>query len=536
MENTFQKINILIIDDDVNLCANLKDILSADGYSITSFNSVAQAREELRQKSYNLIITDLKLPDGLGLELFKEAGKIDQDIQIIVLTGFASLESSLAALNEGAFAYIQKPINMDELKITIKRALKVQQLSISKKELVSILKEKSLKDPLTGIYNYRYLRERLSSEFKRAKRYLFSLSIIMLDIDYFKSINDIYGHQYGDHILKTIAAFLTKSVRGNDVVARYGGDEFLILMPDTDKNGVFELSKDLLAKFNNHIFDPKFRKLKITLSLGIATYPDLGINAESNLLTCADEALCKAKILGRNRAAIYRKLKSSKRELFITNNNERRLTKLREALKNIEHRINQNLFESILTFIRVIETKDYYLSENVEGMIGTCIKVGQKLKLNETEIKNLRYAAILHNLGKAGIPDKILTKKTRLTKREYKIIKAHPQSGACIIKGLYLLNSVVPLVLYHHTRFDGCGHGYELKGEQIPLGARIIAVVETYQALVSERPYRKAYRQEEAIKIIKEGAGSYFDPKIVRTFMKVIEGKKKFTTVKSKYS
>lgn len=526
MGNTTQKINILIVDDDVNLCANLKDILSEHGYYVASFNSVAQARKELRQKGYNLIITDLKLPDGLGLELFKETKKIDKDIQIIVLTGFASLESSIAALNEGAFAYIQKPINTDELEITIKRAIKVQQLSIANKELVSILKEKSLKDPLTGVYNYRYIRERMDSEFKRAKRYLFPLSMIMLDLDYFKSINDIYGHQYGDHILNKVAAFLKTSVRGNDIVARYGGDEFLILMPDTDKNGVIEFSKDLLAKFNKHIFDPKFRKLKITISLGIATYPDLGINSESNLLNSVDEALREAKMLGRNRASIYRKLTSNKRELLITNNNERSITKLKETLKNIEHRINQNLLESILTFIRLIEIKDYYLSENVEGMVKVCLKVGKKLNLNETEIENLRYAAILHDLGKVSISNKILHKKTKLTKKEYKVIKAHPLIAASMIKGLYLFNSVVPVVLNHHVRFDGSEHGPELKGAQIPIGARIIAIVETYQALVSERPYRKAYRREEAIRIIEEGAGSYFDPKIVRIFIKVTAGEK----------
>ena len=198
-------IHILIVEDDANMLTTLTDILSEENYLITGVGSIKSAREELKNKSYNLALVDLKLADGSGLELLKEIKELSEETMSIVLTGFASVESAVLAMNQGAFSYLQKPLNMDELKIGIKKALKMQELSSSNKNLIARLQDLTLKDPLTGLYNYRYLRERISSEFNRAKRYVFPLSLIMLDIDYLKSINDTYGHQVGDGTLKKVA-------------------------------------------------------------------------------------------------------------------------------------------------------------------------------------------------------------------------------------------------------------------------------------------------------------------------------------------
>lgn len=518
-------IRLLIIDDDANIRGNLKDILTEDGYKITSVGTIASARECLKNKFYHITLVDLNLPDGSGLELVKAIKQISKETMVIILTGFASLGSAISALNEGAFAYIQKPFNVDELKVAIKRCLAIQELSLDNKNLLNRLKEFSLKDQLTSLYNYRYLAERLSSEFKRAKRYILPLSLVMIDLDYFKSLNDIYGHSYADRLLKEIAGKLLESVRGNDIVVRYGGDEFLVILPDTNKDGAIIFAKRLLEEMNEHIFDAHGKKLKLKLSMGLSSYPESGVNTESGLLNSVDEALRAAKEMGGNRLSIFSPLNIREIEDIVKDGGKENVDKLKEKLSKTESRANQTLLESIFAFAKTIEAKDYYTSEHSDNMVSIVTRIGRKLSLSKGELEDLQRAALLHDLGKIGIPDNILHKNGKLTKKEFAEIKKHPELGAEIIRSVRFLNGVIPIVLHHHERFDGLGYSSGLKGKAIPLGARIVAIADVYQALISERPYRKAYSKKEALKIIKEGSGSHFDPEIAKVFLEITRPK-----------
>lgn len=521
-----KKNRILIIEDDTTIRNNLKDILSEEGYSVTGAGLAYSAREKLKKHDYNIILLDLRLPDTSGNELIKELKQNYKEIPIIVFTGYASLESAIFAMNTGAFAYLQKPLNIDELKITLKKALHMQQLSEANTALLERLKQLSLKDPLTGLHNYRYLRERLSSEFKRAKRYIIPLSLLMFDIDYFKSINDIYGHQYGDTILKELSKVLKESSRSNDIIIRYGGEEFLIILPDTNKQGALILGRRFLDKLTHHNFDSKGNQIKLKISMGLCSFPEDGITTESGMLNAADEALRNAKDLGNNKIAMYKGINKNTLPLIGKNEKRENIGRLKEKLLKMETRVNQNLLESIYALAKAMEAKDYYTGEHSENMVSIATALGKELKLPDDEIENLEHAAMLHDLGKIGIPDKILQKKGKLTKSEYEIIKKHPKIGAEIIRSIHFLQSVAPIVLFHHERFDGLGYSSGLKGDDIPLGARIIAVTDVYQALTSDRPYRKAYPKNEAIKIIKESSGAQLDPGIVKAFLKIIKEKK----------
>lgn len=521
-----KKTYILIIEDDITIRDNLKELLSEEGYIVTGAGLAQTAREKLKTHSYNVIMLDLKLPDTSGNELIKEIKQNYTAIPIIVFTGYASLESAIFAMNEGAFSYLQKPLNVDELKITLKKALHMQQLAKNNLELLERLKQLSLKDPLTGLYNYRYLRERLSSEFKRAKRYIIPLSLLMFDIDYFKSINNIYGHQYGDTILKELSKMLKESSRSNDIITRYGGEEFLIMLPDTNKQGAMILGSRLLDKLTRHNFDAKGNQIKLKIAMGLCSFPEDGVTTESNMLNAADEALHNAKELGSNKIVSYKGIKQKNLPLIDKNVKRENIGRLKEKLLKMETRVNQNLLESIYALAKAMEAKDYYTVEHSENMVSIATALGKELKLPKEEIEILEQAAMLHDLGKIGIPDNILQKKGKLTKAEYEIIKKHPKIGAEIIRSIHFLQNVAPIVLYHHERFDGLGYSSGLKGNDIPLGARIIAVTDVYQALISDRPYRKAYSKHDALKIIKESSGMQLDPEIVKAFLKIIKEKK----------
>ena len=527
MQEISNPADILIVDDNIEMRETLYDILSEDGHKITGVGTLNLGKGELEKKFYNIVLIDLKLPDGSGLELLKEIGEKNKGTLAIVFTGFASLESSVRALNEGAFSYVQKPLNVDELKIAIKKALEMQKLTFDNKNLVDRLKELSLKDTHTELYNYRYLMERLESEVKRARRYILPLSVIMLDIDYFKSINDVYGHQCGDVILKELARYLNNFARNVDIVTRYGGEEFVIVLTDTNKEGAIIFGERLLDAIGRYTFDPEGKKIKLKVSIGIASFPEDGgdTGTVSGLINSADKALLNAKEKGGNKLCTFKDIGKAIEDI-VEKGGKENVEELREKLSKMSDRVDRTLLESIYAFAKTISAKDYYTGEHAANMVSIVIKIGEKLDLSPTVIKTLEQAAILHDLGKVGVPDNILHKKGKLNREEYAIIKKHPQTGAEIIRPIHFLGKLIPIILYHHERFDGLGYSAGLKGKEIPLGARIVAIADVYQSLVSDRPYRKAYNEKEALGIIKEGSGTQFDPEIVEVFLAIMRSKK----------
>lgn len=514
--------SILIVDDNDKMCQTLSDILNEDGYSVTIADNIISAQKIIAKKFHNLALLDLRLGEGSGLDLLKEIKKLNEDIVVVIFTAFASLETAIAAMREGAFGYLQKPLNMEEVKIIIKKALRTQELSLENKHLVAKLKELSLKDPQTELYNYRYLMERLSSEFKRAKRYIFPLSIIMLDIDYFKSINEVYGHRYGDIILKEFADYLRDCVRSNDIVVRYGGEEFIILMPDTNKEGSIVFGERIISALKERTFDRKGKRIKLKISMGVASFPENEINVPSKLLDAVDKALHEAKERGGNVLVPYRLIGNREIKDIALEGGKESVEKMKEKLSRMEGRTNQILLESIFAFAKAVEARDHYTGKHSEDMVGIANRICQELRLRREEIDDIQHAAILHDLGKIGVPDKILHKRNKLTRKEFEKLKKHPQIGAEIVRDIHFLKEVVPIVLHHHERFDGLGYSSGLQGEDIPLGARIIAIADVYQALISHRPYRKAYPKEEALKIIQGGSGTQFDPEIVKVFLRIM--------------
>jgi len=182
--------------------------------------------------------------------------------------------------------------------------------------------------------------------------------------------------------------------------------------------------------------------------------------------------------------------------------------------------------ETMSRLARIIDSSDVCRRHHCYKVERHSLLICRKLQLPYREVKVIKIASMLHDIGKLGISEKILLKRGKLTKKEFEIIKKHPQIGADIIRPVHFLKDVVPIILHHHERYDGYGYGAKLRGEEIPIGARIVAVVDVYQALVSNRPYRKAYSKREAIKIIREESGTHFDPKIVKAFLEIVAKRK----------
>lgn len=397
----------------------------------------------------------------------------------------------------------------------------------SKKYLVQ-LKDLTIKDPLTGVYNYRYLRERLPVEIYRSKRYDQPFSLAILDIDYFKSINDAYGYHMGDALLVEFAHFIKKFLRRSDVLVRYGGEEFVILMTDTDKLGAQYLANRLITQLASYTFKIDETRIKVKGSMGVVTLSqDASCDSADKLLGAVDEALQRAKDSGGNIAIAYSELYKNKKDIYHKISTFEEVVILKRKIKKLARHVDRVVLESIFAFSKSLEARDFYTAEHAEEMVSLVLRMGKDIGLSQEMLNNLERGAMLHDIGKIGISDHILRKKSKLTPEEYRIIKTHPKIGAEIIRAIHFLKDVVPIVLHHHERWDGKGYPSGLKEREIPLLARIVAIADAYQALISDRPYRKAYHKREAWEILKKEAGMHFDKDLVNILIRLESNQKK---------
>lgn len=403
-----------------------------------------------------------------------------------------------------------------------------EQMAVLTRDLIQTnkrLKQLALRDQQTGLFNHRYLTEVIEGEFDRARRYGNSLSAIMMDIDYFKSINDVYGHLFGDLVLTQFALQLKRLVRQYDIVIRYGGEEFLIISPGIDRNRAIFLARRLQDAVSLYNFGNKKHSVKLKLSIGVASFPEDKIGRGMELVEFTERILNRVKEGGGNRVFSSLDVKREKPEEIKANESDN-VVNLRDKIEKLNKRANRNLAEAIFAFARTIELKDHYTGTHVEQTVHIATELAKALNIPKYEMELIRQASMLHDFGKIGVPEKILLKKGKLTPQEYTEIKKHPKIAADILRPIHIFHALIPIILSHHERWDGKGYPDGLKGEEIPLGARIVAIADVYQALISRRPYHKAYSKAKATEIIKEGRGTQFDPHIVDVFLKILASKK----------
>lgn len=355
-------------------------------------------------------------------------------------------------------------------------------------------------DLLTGLYSHRYYQDQLHEYFQNSSPDK-PLALILMDINYFKYYNDSFGHQMGDNLLRIVAGFINEIKLENAIAARYAGGQFVILLKGHNQEKVVEAAQNLLGKINEyHFYGEKYQpEGKISISCGIALYPQHASNSKE-LQAYAEQALYKARSLSRQNIELY----------FSVFDNMEISSDEREVLN------------SIRTLVSVINAKDRYTYGHSERVTYYSHKMAEKIDLSEEEISWVDYASFLHDIGKIEIDREILNKPSKLNDEEWAIIKQHPIWGSDMVKPLTKLRPIVPIIRYHHENFDGSGYPEGLSGNAIPVISRIIRIVDSFDAMTSNRPYRRNMSWVEALEEIRRHGGSLYDPALVTSFEEVL--------------
>ncbi len=390
-------------------------------------------------------------------------------------------------------------------------------------KLISRLERLAVTDELTGLNNYRYFSDRLSYEFRRAQRYGVQLSCIMLDLDYFKSINDTYGHRTGDKVLQALAEMYRQSTREVDIVARYGGEEFVVLLPNTGREGARACAEKMRRAIGDKPISVGAVKVHISASLGASTIAE-GMKDEEELLRQADTALLIAKQRGRNRVCEWAEVvEAAVEEQRDAEDGAARLTSFRDRIAKLNADIKPGYIEYIKPLVEQLESSVTGAFAHSSRVARYAARLASAAALPQSQIDAIRCAALLHDLGKAAVPGAIWQSSAKLTSQETEAVRQHPLISESLVGEVAFLREETMIIRHHHERWDGTGYPDGFAGEKIPLGARVLALCNTYDALRHDRPYRKALSKEETMHEIVRCAGAQFDPNLVKLFENVVQ-------------
>ncbi len=376
------------------------------------------------------------------------------------------------------------------------------------------LKRKTSIDPLTGVGTRMPFERRLEEECARAARHDCHFCLAMVDVDYFKSVNDNLGHAGGDKALMLVGSCMARGKRTSDVLARFGGDEFVLLLPETELEGGFLVLERIRKQVEGTLVA---EGVALTISCGVVDSRSCPGASANELLRRADMALYRAKEAGRNRTESWASM--SVDPAAITEDEGQGIADLREKLSDISTRAKDAFIQSIGGLVKALDARDPYTRRHTENTTRYAVSIAETLGLSDDEVAVIRRAAVIHDLGKVGVHDSILLCPGKLTPEELRIMQQHPVIAGRILDQMRFLERELPIVRHHHERWDGQGYPDGLAGTAIPIGARIMAVADALDAITSTRSYRDARSAAEALRILSDNAGTQFDRTVVEAML-----------------
>jgi diguanylate cyclase (GGDEF)-like protein len=501
---------VLLVDDEEGLRLMMGRQLRRGGHEVTQAEDGLAALELLKTETFDLVVSDMKMPRLDGMGLLARAKEITPDTEFIILTGHGNLENAVEAFKAGnVFDYMLKPLNdIQELNIVVDRAIERRSLRSENGRLVTELEARvqeleearqkltmlAERDGLTGLYNYRTIHACLAEFFRAEPEAV--VAVVMMDMDGFKRLNDTYGHPVGDQALRHLANLLRQACDETAAIGRCGGDEFMIVLPNTTSAEAKNVAENIRYELAHHPFlNPEGTALPLPLCFGIAD--SAGCDGQwGNLIASADAALYEGKQQGGNVVTLH-------------------MVDVEAEQENATH----SAFSILDSLVTAIDAKDHYTRTHSEDVTNHALRLVGALGCSDKIFDIVRVAGLLHDVGKIGVPTSILRKPGKLTDQEYEVMKSHVTLSALIIHGLPHLSDILDAVAYHHERWDGNGYPKGLKGEEIPFLGRVMAIADAFSAMTLDRPYRAGMSVEAALQQIEAGAGTQFDPTLAKAFL-----------------
>lgn len=397
--------------------------------------------------------------------------------------------------------------------VDMRTLLKAQSDILS--NLIVEVEKLSILDPLTSLLNRRGFFTQARKNVDKARENKSEIAVMMVDIDLFKTVNDIYGHQIGDRVIQTIAQEIMKCVRDTDITGRYGGEEFIGMLVDVSAEDAMAIAERLRQRIESLIIQTEFYNINVTVSIGVC-HINAGTTGMESLFSRADKALYEAKASGRNRVILWKNSSTYSHQ------------GLRPVIETPVVIVNQNhdkrLFdETVESWARALEMRDKETEGHAKRVTTLAVRMARQLNMCQEDCEDIRRGALLHDIGKIAIPDSILFKMDQLTEEEWEVMKKHPIYAYNFIAPIKILQNVMDIPYCHHEHWDGSGYPRGLKGEDIPLAARVFTLVDVWDALTTDRCYRPAWTKEVAIQYIIEQSGKLFDPTLVPVFLGIIQ-------------
>ena len=366
-------------------------------------------------------------------------------------------------------------------------------------------------DQLTAVLNRQTSLHHLASELERSIRYGSPLTVGLVDIDHFKRVNDTYGHAAGDIVLRHVAQLLRSNLRSVDTIGRYGGEEFLLVLPETDVEQAAAAAEKLRRLVGRSpVTLPDGEQLAVTVSIGIAAGVGSGLRLDT-MTRDADTALYAAKSLGRDQVYLFKELddeRTIQRSPIGAGARDEALAVGRLAAEAAEDRLTE-----------ILAPRSGWSGKASEYIAELSVNLAAAVGLPDGEIRRIRTASLLHDVGKIAISEELLSKPTDLSVTEWRSVMEHPKVGSIILEQAGSIRDAANIALHHHEWFNGRGYPHGLAGGDIPLGSRIVAIADAYEAMVSTRPYKESRTHEEALAELERCAGTQFDPELVAIFV-----------------
>ncbi len=512
-----REVDVCVIDGDAAQRALLRRRLRTRGYDVVEAADAEAGLRLIRDRRPGVVICNVELRGGSGVELcahVRATAPLD-GTYLILVSAVEDRDVLHAALNAGADDFLCKPFDMEEFDARLRNGHRIARLQ-------QRLRAAAITDGLTGLSNHAQFRKVLAREFQRALRYGSTVSLLMLDLDHFKVVNDTYGHEIGNDVLQAVARTIEGLVRSSDVVSRYGGEEFAVICPETELGRATELAERIRQAIADRVRVPREPALKATVTIGVASSALAGVSTESDLINLADHALYVGKRRGRNQ--VMRCDAQPRPGLEDLRHSE--IDEIQKQVFSLSLQAKEMCLQSVWVLIQALEARDPYTawhSRNTTYYAGMLAEAaGWDLPL-QTALVN---AAMLHSLGKVGVPDSILQSTAPLTAKQAATLRQVPMLTCKILEPLRAFEAEILIIRHLRERYDGTGYPFGLAGETIPIGSRLLSVAETFDALTSDRPYRAHVSIDEAVSRIEAEARRQFDPQFTQLIAQIVRDRR----------